>query len=70
MMAVQRQPRCLHCARCCLDPSCLARTGGITRVSEALEVIDKSAALGDATAAALASAGGGEGGEADTIRFT
>lgn len=43
--------------------------GGITRVSEALEVIDKAARLDAATAAALASTGG-EGGEGDTIRFT
>lgn len=33
-------------------------TGGITRVSEALEVIDKAAALDAATMAALASSGG------------
>jgi len=53
-------------------PTCLRPTGGITRVSEALEVIDKSARLDAATteAASRRASSGGDAKQAeDSIEF-
>ena len=66
----------IKCHSLCVASSFLYLSGGITRVSEALEVIDKSARLDAATAAAAARAtsaspasDGQAAGEDDTISF-